>query len=206
MGVVWAGKTDMPNRTSAASPMNDAQSRPPGDIAAGSIEELGRMGFALAMQMLRHHEDAADAVQDAMQRMIRKRALFDSRRGSQRAWFLKIVRNRCLDLLRIRKRQQCVALEPAKLESPAQQPPDVTVQQREQFALLRETLLDMPEPQREIILLRDFHQLSYAEIADVLSLPSGTVMSRLHRARLELRQRLAGRIPSDPDPHSGGQR
>ena len=44
--------------------------------------------------------------------------------------------------------------------------------------------------QREIVLLRDFHSLSYAEIAEVMEIQAGTVMSRLHRARKELRQRM----------------
>ena len=48
----------------------------------------------------------------------------------------------------------------------------------------------MPQDQQEIILLRDHQDLSYAEIAEVLAMPAGTVMSRLHRARNELRNRM----------------
>ena len=50
---------------------------------------------------------------------------------------------------------------------------------------------------REIILLRDFHDLPYAEIAQVLDIPPGTVMSRLHRARSALRERLLAKEPPD---------
>ena len=48
----------------------------------------------------------------------------------------------------------------------------------------------MPQNQQEIILLRDHQDLSYAEIAEVLTMPAGTVMSRLHQARNELRNRM----------------
>ena len=48
----------------------------------------------------------------------------------------------------------------------------------------------LPAEMAEIIYLRDFHGLAYAEVAEVLSLPVGTVMSRLHRARMELRKRM----------------
>jgi RNA polymerase sigma-70 factor (ECF subfamily) len=51
-------------------------------------------------------------------------------------------------------------------------------------------LARLPDEMREIILLRDYHDLSYAEIARVLSVPTGTVMSRLHRARCALRERM----------------
>jgi RNA polymerase sigma-70 factor (ECF subfamily) len=170
--------------------MNVGLSKSTGGLTAESLEELGRAGYALALQLLRHREDAADAVQDALQRLVQKRGLFDARRGTLRAWFLKIVRNRSLDLLRRRKRHRCDAADVVHVPAPARQRPDATVAEAELLNLVRKTLEDMPEPQREIILLRDFHQLSYAEIAEVLSIRSGTVMSRLHRARLELRQRL----------------
>ena len=55
---------------------------------------------------------------------------------------------------------------------------------------MRRALEELPDEMREIVLLRDYHDLSYAEMAEVLRIPVGTVMSRLHRARSALRQRL----------------
>ena len=141
------------------------------------------------MQMLQHHDDAADAVQDSLHRLLRKRHWFDPGRGQLRAWFLKIVRNRCLDMLRSRSRR---ATEPMLNDPPAAsgQRPDQLAEKAEMSVLLKTTLMTMPEDQRELILLRDFHNLSYAEIAEVIAIPKGTVMSRLHRARRELQRRL----------------
>ena len=160
-----------------------------GEEADSRFAELGPSGFALALQMLHHREDAADAVQDSLYSALRKRHRFDSQRGSLQAWFLKIVRNRCLDMLRRRSRQRRQEVEWSEIRSP-EHSPDETAEKRELLTLVKQELMTMPEEQREIILLRDYHNLSYADVAQVLSIPVGTVMSRLHRARNELRRRL----------------
>jgi len=161
-----------------------------GDLAVAELEALGGSGFALAMQLLQNRDDAADAVQDSLHAALRKRRLFDRRRGELRVWFLKIVRNRCLDLLRRRTRHQGRPVEWSELAARAEQQPEIAVEKQEMIALLKQELMTMPQDQREIILLRDYHNLSYAEVAKVLSIPAGTVMSRLHRARNELRRRM----------------
>ena len=68
--------------------------------------------------------------------------------------------------------------------------PEVSTERNELTVLLKQELNSMPQDQQEIILLRDHQDLSYAEIAEVLAMPAGTVMSRLHRARNELRNRM----------------
>ncbi len=68
--------------------------------------------------------------------------------------------------------------------------PAVATELNELTVLLKRELNSMPQDQQEIILLRDHQNLSYAEIAEVLAIPAGTVMSRLHRARNELRNRM----------------
>ena len=156
----------------------------------GELQELGRFGFALALQLLHHREDAADALQDSLYAALKNRHRFDARRGDLRAWFLKIVRNRCRDVLRRRSRKRQETVDLSELESHRTPRPDVSAEHRELVAEVRTQLARLPTEQREIILLRDFHSLSYAQIAQVLSIPAGTVMSRLHRARAELGRRL----------------
>ena len=163
----------------------------PGDEAiVVQLQELGGSGFALAVQLLQNREDAADAVQDSLHAALSKRRMFDRRRGELRGWFLKIVRNRCLDLLRKRTRHRSQSVEWSELAASNTQQPDVAVEMQEMVNLLRQELMALPQDQREIILLRDYHDLSYAQVAEVLSIPVGTVMSRLHRARSELRRRM----------------
>ena len=152
------------------------------------IEELSNSGFSLAVQLLRNRDDAADAVQDALHTVLCKRRSFDPNRGEIRAWFLKIVRNRCLDLLRRHARRQTEPNRLAALPAAIEDRPDVVAEKRETMQLLMQQLMSMSQDQREIILLRDYHDLSYAEVAEVLSIPAGTVMSRLHRARIELKE------------------
>ena len=174
----------------AESRMGDVDRVANSDATAAQIQALASSGFALAVQMLRNQEDAADAVQDSVYTLLRKRRMFDPRRGELRAWFLKIVRNRCLDALRKRARQNFEPVELSEVSDSTVQRPDLVAEKQEILQLLKQELMTMPQDQREILLLRDYHDLSYTEMAGVLSIPVGTVMSRLHRARIELRRRM----------------
>ena len=170
--------------------MSDVSNDAIGNVEVAQLVELRGSGFALAMQMLGNYHDAADALQDALHTVLRKRQIFDRRRGELRAWFLKIVRNRCLDILRRGARRRTEPAELTELPSPAQEQPQAVAEKRETLELVKKQLMAMPPDQREIVLLRDYHNLSYSEVADVLGIPPGTVMSRLHRARTELRRRM----------------
>ena len=154
--------------------------------AREDIESLSEHGFALAIQLLGRHEDAADVVQDSLRKLVHS-GQYDAQRGPKRAWFLKVVRNGALDVLRKRKPEHEGAV--AQLEDTDLSPAE-TAEQNELKTIIRQQLEGMDVAQREIVLLRDFHDLSYAEIADMMEIRAGTVMSRLHRARKELRQRM----------------
>ena len=154
--------------------------------AREDIESLSEHGFALAIQLLGRHEDAADVVQDSLRKLVHS-GQYDAQRGPKRAWFLKVVRNGALDVLRKRKPEHEGAV--AQLEDTDLSPAEVA-EQNELKTIIRQQLDGMDVAQREIVLLRDFHNLSYAEIAEMMEIRAGTVMSRLHRARKELRQRI----------------
>jgi RNA polymerase sigma-70 factor, ECF subfamily len=150
------------------------------------FELLMEEGFALAIPMLGSEQDASDVIQDSLRKLVHS-GHFDSRKGSRQAFFLKMVRNGALDAIRRRKPhdEERVAMLVDREKSP-----DRLAEQRELDLILRRELEGLPLDQREIVLLRDFHDLSYAEIAEVMGIRQGTVMSRLHRARTELRQRM----------------
>ena len=156
------------------------------ESAREDIESLSEHGFALAIQLLGRHEDAADVVQDSLRKLVHS-GQYDAHRGPKRPWFLKVVRNGALDVLRKRKPEDKEALTQLEDIDPS---PAEAAEQNELKTIIRQQLEGMNVAQREIVLLRDFHDLSYAEIADMMEIRAGTVMSQLHRARKELRQRM----------------
>ena len=111
---------------------------------------------------------------------------FHPGRGPFKPWFLRVVRNRCIDLLR-RRRPTGVDVE--LLPDPGVSPVD-RVQKQERDASLRRALGALNPDHRQVLVLRDYLDLSYAEIAAVLDVAPGTVMSRLHRARMNLKEQL----------------
>jgi len=152
-------------------------------------EELANLGggaHALAIQILGDSDEAADAVHDAFARVLSRPAAYDDSKGPLKPWFLRVVRNQCLDLLRRRRRGDANIDE---LVDPGPQP-DRRLESEQRDEQLRRALASLPLEQRQIVVLRDYLDLSYAEIAGVLQVAPGTVMSRLHRARLALREVL----------------
>lgn len=158
-----------------------------------ALEQVGPGGHALAVQLLGNQDDAADVLQDALVTALRAKS-FGPTQGSLKAWFLTVVRNRCLDLLRQRKRRPQTRFDEVRALARADNDPDIVFERRERATLLRRELERLPADQREILVLREYLDLPYAEIARVLSIPAGTVMSRLHRARTALADRV--RVPS----------
>jgi RNA polymerase sigma-70 factor (ECF subfamily) len=156
---------------------------------SGMRQELANLGggaHALAIQILGNSDEAADAVHDAFARVLSRPAAYDDRKGPLKPWFLRIVRNQCLDLLRRRRRGDANIDE---LADPGPQP-DSRLELEQRDERLRRALARLGADQRQILVLRDYLDLSYAEIAGVLQVAPGTVMSRLHRARLALREAL----------------
>jgi RNA polymerase sigma-70 factor (ECF subfamily) len=95
---------------------------------------------------------------------------------------MRVVRNRCIDLLR-RRRPAGVAVD--ELADPTAGP-EIAAEVADRDRLLKMALASLEPGQRQIVVLRDYMDLSYGEIADVLDIAPGTVMSRLHRARVAL--------------------
>ena len=148
--------------------------------------ELGNGAHALALQMLGNTDDATDAAHDAYVKVLRKPGSYDASTGPLTPWFLRVVRNQCIDLIR-RRRPGDTSVEELSDPRPG---PEASLELSQRDQELKLALARLPGGQREIIVLRDYLDLSYAEIADVLEIAQGTVMSKLHRARLALRKEL----------------
>lgn len=150
------------------------------------LVQLGNGAHALAIQILGDSDDAADAVHDAFATALAKPDAYDPDRGALKPWFLRVVRNRCIDLLR-KRRPTGVAVD--MLADPGARP-DERVESDQRDRQLKSALAAIRPEQRQVLVLRDYLDLSYAEIATVLDVAPGTVMSRLHRARIALKRQL----------------
>jgi len=146
--------------------------------------------YRFARWLGRSEADAEDVVQEAMLRAWR--AFEALREPDAKAWLLAIVRNCAASLHQREQRRAQVPLpeehEPdaAALVAPSGDPESAAAQ-LEQQRVLRRLLAELPEEQREVLVLRELEELNYREIAAVINAPIGTVMSRLARARGALR-------------------
>jgi len=162
--------------------------------------------FRLAVGMMRNREDALDAVQDAFLNVYRK---IDSFKGESAfsTWLYKVALNSIYMKLRSRRRHEPVeslddhreeAFDPeGQLRVPIRDwsaRADEIVLRKELAGVLEEAVAALPEDYRAIFNLRDVEELSNQEVADILGLTLAATKTRLHRARLFLRQRIAGYI------------
>jgi RNA polymerase sigma-70 factor, ECF subfamily len=148
--------------------------------------------YTLARYLLRSPTDADDAVQECYLRALKH---FDSYRGPQmKPWLFAILRNICNAEFARRAGSQVTAIEDlpesaeqAPLWHEAQETPEAQMLRKRDASAIRQLVAALAEPFRETFVLREIHNLSYREIADIIEAPVGTVMSRLARARTMLR-------------------
>ena len=162
-------------------------------------EELARRvrrpAYLLALQLTGRPEVARDVTQDCMLRFFQHIDRIDIDRPLK-PWLYQIVRNRVRDLRRrdrLRRHESLDALrEDGRPEEPDRRASPVEDAERRQLQKrVWRSLAELSEAHKEILVLRDYQDLSYREISTVLKIPQGTVMSRLHAARRSLRRILA---------------
>jgi RNA polymerase sigma-70 factor, ECF subfamily len=161
--------------------------------------------FNLAYWIVRSHEEAEDVVQDAYLRAFRAYAGF--RGAAAKPWLLAIVRNVAYRALQKRKRAANViffsedlkhrdreALSEAASTDPSAESQLLAADERQR---LLSALAALSVEFREVLVLRELEGLTYGEIAEAIAAPVGTVMSRLSRARAELRQQWGRQLAKD---------
>ncbi|MCK4411952.1 MAG: sigma-70 family RNA polymerase sigma factor [Candidatus Eisenbacteria sp.] len=148
-----------------------------------------RRAAAFALAWTGNAEDALDLSQEAFVRAFRAISRFDPARPFY-PWFYRILRNLCWNHLGRAARLHEVPLRDDFDRADARPRPDAQLERQELRASVWEALRKLKPNDREILILREFQGLTYAEIAAVLGIPQGTVMSRLHQARRRLRERL----------------
>ena len=148
--------------------------------------------YNLARWLTRNDADAQDIVQEAYLRALR---FFSGFRGDDaRAWLLTIVRNTCYTWFRRNRSPElsCDFDEVALARESEGPDPEAVQVLKEQAQLVNDAIEKLPIEFREVVVLRELEELSYKEIAVVLGVPIGTVMSRLARARKRLMSILQG--------------
>ena len=161
------------------------------------VEQYQGTAQRVAQHILRTEEAAADAVQEALIKAHRAMPRFQE--GNFRSWLLRIVTNTCYDHLRRQRRRAASSLDelvddiglelPAVDDEEAVDPARLAIR-REGMEVILHEIDQLPPWHRNVVLLIDVHGYDYAEAAELLSLPLGTVKSRLSRARAALRDAL----------------
>jgi RNA polymerase sigma-70 factor (ECF subfamily) len=140
--------------------------------------------FNLARWLLRSRADAEEVAQEALLRACRFFRGFHG--GDARAWLLQIVRNTCYSWLeKNRPRELMVEFDEELHPHPVATPESIAIADEDRERLTR-ALETLPPRFREILVLRELEGCSYKEIAAIMSIPIGTVMSSLSRARRQL--------------------
>jgi RNA polymerase sigma-70 factor (ECF subfamily) len=188
----------------APKPFDKAQDKPEiGDVellrkaVAGNgkafhelVNRHGQLMYRLAVRLIGNATDAEDVVQEAFAGAFRSMAKFEAR-ASVKTWLTRFLVVQVAKLRRDRRRRPMDSIETtsASMGTPGG---SASVDHRIDMQAALEKL---SREHREVLVLREFEQMSYEEIAAVLDVPRGTVESRLHRARAELREKLKAYLP-----------
>ncbi|MFC2082386.1 RNA polymerase sigma factor [Bacteroidota bacterium] len=152
-----------------------------------------KRAYYSALGILGSHDDAMELSQIAFIRAYKHFASFD-RTKNFFTWYYKILKNLCLNKIRDKKRKKEVSLiEYSENESDIAET-ERNLEQEELRAGVEKALMELEPEDREIIVLKEFEGLTYKEIAELLDIPPGSVMSRLFYARKKLAKKLESEL------------
>lgn len=168
--------------------MKETSNQQLGDFEAMVLPHLGR-AYNLARWLTRDSADAEDMVQDACLKAFKHFDGFNG--GDARPWLLAIVRNTFYTWNQKQQKSKFQAMlddEEIYELTDSGSNPELLLLKKDEVEFVRQAVEKLPVEFREVIVLRELEDLTYKEIADVLSIPVGTVMSRLLRARRRLQK------------------
>jgi len=143
------------------------------------VKKYMRSAYYIALGFVNNQQDALDVSQDAFIKAFRKIRMFDTRKPFF-PWFYRLMRNLCIDHLKKQQRLKEIPLDDVPILSSEKE-------DKELKKTLWKGVEELPFEQREVVILRYFRQLSYAEIAELTGKPLGTVMSSLFYAKKRLK-------------------
>ncbi len=163
------------------------------------VEKHRRRVFNIAYKFTGRHDRAEDLAQEIFLRIFKNLGKFDPAADFSK-WLASVARNHCIDNYRSTRREQRTMVDDGLAFDLAVAPPSATdplrsIEASEAKEFLRQGLATLPEKLREAVVLRDLKGLAYEEMAVRLSLPVGTIKSRINRGREELARALRARGP-----------
>jgi len=172
------------------------------------VRQYWRRVFNVAYKFVGRHDEAEDLTQDVFLKIFKSLGTFD-RRANFQTWLVSVSRNLCIDHYRsVRKERETIDrdvnaddLSPASTEIN----PHVALERQDLAQELRQALQQLPETLRTAVVMRDIQELSYQEIADRLTLPEGTVKSRINRGRHELARQITRIREKGRASHAAGR-
>jgi len=157
------------------------------------VKKNMKRAYFVALGFLGSHDAAIDISQEAFIKAYKNFNKYDSERNFF-TWYYKILKNLCLIFIRNSKNRKEERYLEYKNEELKTENPAAEFEKKDLIELMQKTLLEMDADDREIIVLKELANYSYKEIAEMLQIPVGTVMSRLFYARKKLSERFKRKI------------
>jgi len=161
------------------------------DALGELYDRYNRLVFSLALYMVGDQAAAEEITQDAFTRIWEQAATYKPEQAKVKTWLVTIARNRTIDELRRRRARPSLVLIEEGLHASEDNLEDA-VDGRVQNARVRDALDELPPEQREVLVMAYFGGYSQSQISATLSLPLGTVKTRIRLAMQKMRQNLAG--------------
>ena len=154
------------------------------------FDKYKNLVYRTAYLMLGNTGDAEDALQEVFMKMYKLLATYQPSKGAFTTWLYRITANHCLNQLRRRRPALFSTEQISRMLSTCSHPEPCTgrATQEEEHAAIEQALAQLSEKLRATVVLRYYGELSYAEIAEALDIPVGTVKSRLNLAHRILRR------------------
>ncbi len=172
-------------------------------IARGDEAALARLYdshrlilFGLLMRILNSREEAEDILQEVFLQVWRRAADFDEKRGRPFTWLVTLTRSRAIDRLRLLGARQRLATGAAQEQTETVSDALVDTLRSEQKEVVKRALAELPEEQRQTLMLAYFEGLTQSEIASKLGAPLGTVKTRMRSGMIKLRTLLGTQLES----------
>lgn len=168
---------------------------------AALYDRYGTVTYRLALRVVRDPSLAEDAVQEAFLTVWRTAGSFLAERAKPSTWILTLAHRRAVDLVRREERRRAVSLEETELpEDPSGRATEEEIELLERRRVVQEALRQLPDEQRQALELAYYAGLTQSELADRLSVPLGTIKSRMFAGLGRLHELLADAGLEDPLP------